>query len=282
MTWWPWPTRPLQSLVKLPNSSLITSSSNPYVKWLRSLRDSPRERRSERALLVEGIRLVTHALQSGAVPRLVLYAPTQLAATPEGAALLGLLEGRPSCWPAGPTALAAAADTQQPQGVVAAFPWPEHAPRPGLRLVLDGIQDPGNVGTLLRSAEAAGVGLVICAPNSADPYSPKVLRAAMGAHFSLPLRVEQDWQRIADELAACPLIYAADAEATMPYYAADWRQPAALIIGSEAHGLSPEGRALATHQIAIPMLGRAESLNAAVAGSILLFEALRQRSRGRT
>jgi RNA methyltransferase, TrmH family len=178
--------------------------------------------------------------------------------------------------------VAAAADTRQPQGVVAVFAWPELPPRPGLRLVLDGIQDPGNVGTLLRSAEAAGVGLAICAPGSADPYSPKVLRAAMGAHFSLPLRVDADWEQIADELAACPLVYAAEADASMPYYAADWRQPAALIIGGEARGVSAEGQALASHLISIPMLGRAESLNAGVAGSILLFEALRQRSRGRS
>lgn len=148
--------------------------------------------------------------------------------------------------------------------------------------MLDGIQDPGNVGTLLRSAEAAGVGLVLCGPGSADAYSPKVLRAAMGAHFNLPLRADLDWDEIGAELAASAPIYAAAAGASMPYYAADWKQPAALIIGSEARGVGPEGLALATHQISIPMAGRAESLNAGVAGSIILFEALRQRTRGRT
>ncbi|HEY3231968.1 MAG TPA: RNA methyltransferase, partial [Roseiflexaceae bacterium] len=77
-------------------------------------------------------------------------------------------------------------------------------------------------------------------------------------------------------------VYAADAEASMPYYAANWRQPSALIIGNEARGLSDEARALADKRIGIPMRGRAESLNAAVAGSVILFEALRQRARGRT
>ncbi|PDW02418.1 rRNA methyltransferase [Candidatus Viridilinea mediisalina] len=257
---------------------MITSTTNPHVKRLRSLRDSAKERRGERSLLLEGVRLVAHAFAMGARPRLLLYAPAQLEATPAGAALLAQLLDQPNCWPASPVAVAAAAATREPQGVVAAFAWPALSPRPGLRLVLDGIQDPGNLGALLRSAEAAGVGLVVCAPGCADLYNPKVLRAAMGAHFSLPLRSDPDWERLNDELAASPLVYVADAQATQPYYTADWRHAAALIIGSEAHGPSPPARALATQALAIPMHGRAESLNAAVAGSILLFESLRQRS----
>lgn len=261
---------------------MIASTANTHVKRLRSLRDSAKERRSERSVFVEGVRLVAHALATGAELRVALYATEQLRATPEGAALLAALAGRPGCHEASPEAVAAAADTKHPQGVVAACAWPTHEPRGGLRLVIDGVQDPGNTGTLLRSAEAAGVGLVICAPGTADPYSPKVVRAAMGAHFSLPLRAEVDWATIADELGASPLVYAADAEASMPYYAADWKQPAALIVGGEARGVSDEGLAIASHRIAIPMVGRAESLNAGVAGSIILFEALRQRARGRT
>jgi TrmH family RNA methyltransferase len=149
-------------------------------------------------------------------------------------------------------------------------------------VVIDALQDPGNIGTLLRSSEAAGVGLVLCSRGSADVYSPKVVRAAMGAHFTLPVRADLTWEEIGAELALCPVVYAADAEASMPYYAADWKQPAGLIIGSEAHGLSDEAVVWASHRIAIPMLGRTESLNAAVAGSVILFEALRQRTRGRT
>lgn len=261
---------------------MIASTANHHVRLLRSLRDSTKERRGERSVLLEGIRLVAHALESGATPRVALYAPDQLAATPEGAELLSAIAGRPGCYEATPAVVSAAADTQHPQGIVAACAWPALEPRPGLRLVLDRIQDPGNVGTLLRSAEAAGVGLAICGPGTADPYSPKVMRAAMGAHFSLPLRVDLGWDEIALELAACQIVYAADAEATMPYFAADWKQPAALIIGGEARGVSANGLALATHYIGIPMVGRAESLNAGVAGSVILFEALRQRTRGRT
>jgi TrmH family RNA methyltransferase len=261
---------------------VISSASNPHVKRLRSLRDLPRERRRERSLFLEGVRLVSHALAAGAELRLALYAPEQLQATPEGQALLERLAVGYGCYEASAAVVAAASDTQHSQGVVAAFAWPELQPQGGLRLVIDAVQDPGNVGTLLRSAEAAGVGLVLCARGSADVYGPKVLRAAMGAHFSLPIRADQHWDEIGAELSPCPIIYAADAGAAMPYYAADWKQPAALIIGSEAHGVSEEGLGWATHRIAIPMLGRAESLNAGVAGSVILFEALRQRSRGRT
>jgi TrmH family RNA methyltransferase len=261
---------------------VISSTSNLHVKRLRSLRDSAKDRRSERSVLIEGVRLVAHAVASGADMRLALYAPYQLQATPDGTALLAALVGRADCYEASAAVVAAAADTQHPQGVIAECAWPQLEPRPGLRLILDGIQDPGNTGTLLRSAEAAGVGLAMCAPGTADPYGPKVVRAAMGAHFSLPLLADIGWDEIGIELATCPLVYAAEAEASLPYFAADWMQPAALIIGGEAHGLSEEAQGWASRRISIPMIGRAESLNAGVAGSIILFEALRQRTRGKT
>lgn len=261
---------------------MIVSLSNPHVKHLRSLRDSAKERRRERSVILEGVRLVVDALASGATLQLALYAPDQLQTTPGGAALLDRLMALPGAYAATTEVVARAADTRTPQGVVAAVAQPELAPRPGLRLVLDALQDPGNVGTLLRSAEAAGVGLCLCTRGTADVYSPKVVRAAMGAHFNLPLRADVTWDDLGWELSDAPVIYAAEATATMPYYAADWKQPAVLIIGSEAHGVSEAGLALTTHRISIPMVGRTESLNAGVAGSIILFEALRQRTRGRT
>jgi TrmH family RNA methyltransferase len=104
----------------------------------------------------------------------------------------------------------------------------------------------------------------------------------MGAHFRLAMEQDLSWEEVGARLAFVDHVYAADAAATMPYYAVDWRQPSALMIGNEAHGLSDEARSLARSLIGIPMRGRAESLNAAVAGSVILFEALRQRTRGRT
>lgn len=261
---------------------MITSTANPHVKFIRSLRADPRERRRERSFVLEGVRLVADALAAQVALKLLLYAPEQLAATEAGQALLQQVEERTGCYAAAPHVVAAAADTVTPQGVVAVAAWPTPAPRPGLTLVLDAVQDPGNVGTLLRSAEAAGIARALCSQGTADVYSPKVVRAAMGAHLYLPLQTDLSWEQIAVELAGLPQIYVAVAQATMPYYAADWRQKAALIIGSEAHGVSTEALALASKQISIPMDGHSESLNAGVAGSIMLFEALRQRSRGRT
>jgi RNA methyltransferase, TrmH family len=260
---------------------LITSTSNRYVKYIRSLVSLAKERRREQVFVIEGPRLVADALRAGADLRLLLYAADQLATSPAGRELVRQLATHPAAYPASPESVAAAADTMHPQGVVAVAPWPELATRCGPIVVLDAVQDPGNVGTLLRSAEAAGAGLLLCAPGTADVFNPKVVRAASGAHFYLPLRT-CTWPAIAKTLSTTPHIYAGAADASMPYFAADWRQTCALIIGNEAQGIGTEAAALATHRISIPMEGRAESLNAAVAGSIILFEALRQRSRGRT
>lgn len=233
--------------------------------------------------VLEGVRLALDALESGAPLELALYAPERLRATSLGAALLGRLAALPQATPATDQVVAAASDTVHPQGVVAVARWPEREPgRPGLVLVLDALQDPGNLGTLLRSAEAVGAAEVLCAPGAADLYAPKVVRAAMGAHFRLAMAQDIEWDELDGRLALVDHVYAADAGATMPYYAADWRQPCALVIGNEAGGLSDDARARATKLIGIPMRGGAESLNAAVAGSVILFEALRQRSLGRS
>ena len=262
---------------------MIASTTNPQIKHIRSLLVDRRERRRERLFVLEGVRLVADALDSGAELALAVYAPEQLDITDAGCALRARLEHLPTAHIATPRAIAAAADTVHPQGVVALARWPQIEPgRPGLILALDGLQDPGNLGTLLRSAEAVGVAQVLCAHGTADIYSPKVVRAAMGAHFGLAVEQDLGWEEIGERLTAVDHIYAANAAAPVPYYAADWRQPSALIVGNEAHGLSMEVRALANKLIGIPMHGRAESLNAAVAGSVILFEALRQRTRGRT
>lgn len=262
---------------------MISSPSNPHVKQMRLLASDRRERRQERLFVLEGVRLVADALRSSAELVLTLFAPEQLAATEAGNALLDQLAGLSHAFEATPTVIGAAAETVHPQGVVAVARWPEIAPQPaGIMLVLDTLQDPGNVGTLLRSAAACGVTQVLCSRGSVDLYSPKVVRAAMGAHFRLPLLQDIEWHAIGAACATAVHVYAADMGASMPYYAADWRQPSALMIGNEAQGLSADAAGYATRQISIPMRGDTESLNAGVAGSIILFEALRQRSLGRS
>lgn len=227
--------------------------------------------------MVEGVRLLEEALNSGVVPELVLVNETQLAGTERGKALLQRLAtiGYVSTTPA---VLKKVAETETPQGVVASVPIPEPAgmeSQSAVALLVDGVQDPGNLGTILRTAEAAGARPVLLAPNTVDVYSPKVVRAGMGAHFRLPLLVAT-WPEIATALSG-RRVWLAEAQGGTPYYEVDWTEPAALIVGNEARGVGPEAAALATGSVTIPMVGPTESLNAAVAAAVILFESLRQR-----
>jgi TrmH family RNA methyltransferase len=255
----------------------ISSPVNPKVRRLRSLHRR-RVRHRERLFLVEGVRLTAEAVAAGFTLQLALYVPEQLERTPRGAELLAHLAGSEEAFPTTDSILKAVADTATPQGVVAAVPFPELPPRPGdLTLVLDRVRDPGNCGAILRTAEAAAVGVAYCAPGTVDPFSPKVIRAGMGAHFRLPLRVLAHWDEVASLLAGQGQILLAEVGGERSYDEVDWRGLTALIVGGEAEGAGSGARDLATATVSIPMAGPAESLNVAVATGILLFEALRQR-----
>jgi TrmH family RNA methyltransferase len=176
------------------------------------------------------------------------------------------------------------AETESPQGVVAvvaapAATLPNLDPRGAFVLVLDGLRDPGNVGTLLRTGAAAGCTAAVTIAGSADAYAPKVVRAAMGAHFRVPVIADAPWQWLGPALAALPAVYGADGAADVTYDAVDWRPGVAVIVGNEDHGLSAEARAWCRGAVSIPMAGGVESLNAALSGAIILFEVVRQRRR---
>ena len=256
----------------------ITSVSNPRVKYVRSLLQG-RARRQEHSFLVEGLRLVDDALQAGAVLRMAFHTD-EMSATPQGAEVVRRLQKAiADCFSVTPAVMKALSDTVTPQGVlaVAEIPrWPAPAKPKRIGLILDQWRDPGNLGTALRSAEAAGADWVILTPDTVDPFSPKVVRGGMGAHFRLPVFADRAWDSIAAVLGGTPL-YLADAGAQRPYDQVDWTRPSALIVGGEAHGPSDAGRRLGAVEISIPMHGNAESLNAAVAASAILLEASRQR-----
>jgi TrmH family RNA methyltransferase len=145
-----------------------------------------------------------------------------------------------------------------------------------LYVIADGIQDPGNFGTILRSATAIDATAVLLLPGTVDPYNGKVVRAAMGAHFRVPIvPFDSSWRE--ELIAICPTRVLAEADAPAIYDEVNWNAPAAVIVGSEAHGPSEDGRSLATTSARIPLLNGVESLNAGVAASIMLFEAARQR-----
>ena len=170
-------------------------------------------------------------------------------------------------------------ETETPQGILAVLEISNSPISSLLNFVLipDQIRDPGNLGTLLRSAAAAGVQAVIIPPETVDAFSPKVVRAGMGAHFRLPIH-SMMWEEIEQMSKLANLqIFLADMDGKS-CWETDLRKPLALIVGGEAEGASEQARKLAHEQISIPMAGNVESLNAGVAGSVLMFEVVRQRS----
>lgn len=257
---------------------MITSVANEKVKYVRSLYRR-RVRYRERCFVVEGVRLVEEVFRAGIVPALLFYDEGIVATPGRGELLVEAREKGLTAFAVSEKVMKALADTVSPQGVLAVVPFVELAPPPSpyLALVADRLRDPGNLGTILRSANAAGVEQVILAPKTVDPYNPKVVRGAMGAHFRLPIAA-LSWLEIAQALAGVRVLLA-DVRAEQAYHEVDWTQPSALIIGGEAHGASQKARELAVATIAIPMHGGAESLNAAMAASVILFEAARQRRR---
>jgi TrmH family RNA methyltransferase len=255
--------------------SRITSVHNERIKYIRSL-SRRRVRQDEARFVVEGTRLVDEVAGAGIRPALALFTEAW-AETPAGQRLGPWLAGaEDGDWLVPEPVLAACADTQTPQGVLVVVPFVHLEPRPGPILIVDGLRDPGNLGTILRSAEAAGVGQAILAPGTVDFYSPKVVRGAMGAHFRLPVSA-LDWPAIAARLAGRS-VWLAEAAGEWAYDAVDWTQPSALIVGGEAAGAGEEAAALATGRVRVPMTGGAESLNAAMAATVILFEAARQRA----
>ena len=153
----------------------------------------------------------------------------------------------------------------------------------GLALVLADVRDPGNAGTLVRSALAAGAGAVVFAKGSVDPLHPKVVRSAAGSLFQIPIVRGPQLQDVAEVLSGLGVaLVGAAADASTDMYEADLARPVAIVLGNEAWGLPPEATDRTDLTVRIPMPGPAESLNVSVAGSILLFEALRQRRASRS
>ena len=257
---------------------MITSTSNPRIRWIRRLQSSTRKRRKERVFVVEGVRLAEEALSSGWETSLVIYSDEL-----DGRGLTvvdRLAERGTEVFKVTPQVMGFAADTETPQGILAVLrihptPVPE---RLSCVFIPDAIRDPGNLGTMLRTAVAAGVEAVFLPPGAVDPFAPKVVRAGMGAHFRIPI-VEMGWEKLRGYFHDSHLrVVLAAAGAGLPYHQMDFDQPIALIVGGEAEGASMEARNLVDEWVHIPMAGGAESLNAAVAASILLFEVLRQRT----
>jgi TrmH family RNA methyltransferase len=260
---------------------MITSTQNPKIKHIRALLTSRQDRQQEKLFVVEGVRLAEEAAKAEVRPAEVLFSSDL---SPRGRELVntfsttGIVVDEVD-----PHILHSLSDTDTPQGILVVLPQPvTHLPEDwDLLLVLDQIRDPGNLGTMLRSAGAAGVQGVILTPGSVDVFSPKVVRAGMGAHFRLPL-LTLDWPEITtvckQKRSQPATILIADSTGGSPCWQMDLRHPLALVIGSEAEGPQPAAFTAADSLLHIPMPGKAESLNAAVAAAILLYEVVRQRT----
>ena len=245
----------------------ITAVTNPAVKRLKALLEA-KGRKAENAFLVEGEVMIREALGSGLNPKEALFE--------NESKLIDELNGVPTrlC---SRRVLEAVCDTVTPQGAVCAFELPKQTLMPAdarLMLALDGVQDPGNLGTILRTADAFCVPVALL-DGCADPYNHKTVRASMGAVFRCPV-----WQCDAQEMhellmrSDLPLYGAALREDTMDARDVDYTR-AALAIGSEGRGLTEEVLALCDKTIRIPMSERCESLNAAIAATVLLWEVYR-------
>ena len=265
----------------------------PIASNLQStIRDLQRRKaRGRRGLaLIEGVRLVEEALSAGLTFRGALVAP-DLARTTRGRELVVELERHAVPVEEGSArALAEVADTDAPQGIVAVVEprtWAaDDIPLGGVRstaLVIDGVQDPGNVGTLIRTAHALGAAGTVVLRGTADTLNPKALRAAMGATFRHPVVPLDDTAFIAWARRHGVTLWAAAADGVpLPRAWGEGGQgksegPIAVIVGNEGAGIRPQFNAVAAKRVAIPLAQGAESLNVAVAAGILLFEVTRGR-----
>jgi TrmH family RNA methyltransferase len=257
-------------------SARITSTRNAVVQLVRSL-DRPSVRRERGQYLAEGVRLVSEAVSSGQTADLVLFDPDALRRSPAGIALLS----RIPAWAAqarevATHVLAATAQTETPAGVLAVLRAPPPPPPLKTRagdqfgVILDGISDPGNAGTILRAADAFGVSYVVTTPGTVDLHSPKVVRAGMGAHFRLLLYEHSAWEQVEDDLTGVCLVIA-DSDSGDPLPSFQWPDRACIVIGSEAFGPSAGARRSSQVRVHIPVKPGVESLNAAVAAAIVLY-----------
>ncbi|MFZ5524490.1 MAG: TrmH family RNA methyltransferase [Pseudomonadota bacterium] len=254
---------------------LIQSRDNPFYKELVKLSGSARQRGKVNQTLLDGAHLLASYLDAGMLPRHVLLNAAALN-DDEITALLGRMDGVPITQ-LDEKLFAGLSELKTPTGILALIDIPHPATSIAdsrFALLLEDIQDPGNLGSMLRSAAAAGCDAVFLSPGCADAWSPKVLRAAMGGHFVLQIHELQDLPGVARAFSG--RLLAATLQGGVSLYDCDLRGNLAFLIGNEGAGLSGELLDLATQKIAIPMRGKVESLNAAAATAICLFEAVRQ------
>ena len=257
---------------------MITSNSNKQIKALSQLVQKSKARRSEGLYVVEGIRMFREA-PSEMIQG--VYVSESFASKPEN---MKALEGR-LYEVLSDSVYTHVSDTKTPQGILVVLKMNKYTPADILQksaspliLVLENIQDPGNLGTMFRTGEGAGVSGIIMDRNTVDVYNPKTIRSTMGSIYRVPFIIADDLAGTVEGLKKSGIsVYAAHLEGSVPYDEPDYKKGSAFMIGNEGNGLTSELTSHADRYIRIPMGGQLESLNAAMAAGILMYEANRQR-----
>lgn len=261
----------------------ITSRDNPLYKSIRKLADSPRERKRTRTCILDGAHLVAAYIDRIGLPNLLIVSESLHGRSQRPGEIRGLLERIPA---SSHLILSDAlfdeiASVENPTGIMAVAEMPvlREPEKLSFAALVEAVQDPGNLGSILRSAAAAGVDVVCLSVGCADAWSPKVLRGAMGAHFVLPIRERCDLAGFAASFEGDVLATSLQAEKSL--FETSLEMPLAFVIGNEGAGVSDNLLKLATRRISIPMAGGMESLNVATAAGICFFERVRQKAAGR-
>lgn len=257
----------------------VRSRANPLFRSLLRLKESARERRRESLAILDGVHLVEAYAARAGPPRLLAVSASALE-TPEIRALLAKL--RCDIVVLEPRLFREVAPVTTPSGILAVVPIPASRPVTvdvDFCVLLEDIQDPGNLGAILRTAAAAGVRQALLSKGCADVWSPRVMRSAMGAHHLLAICEHANLAEFARAYQG--KVVAADAHATTQVFDLDLRGPTAFALGNEGAGLSVSLRKTAHTRVSVPMAAGVESLNVAAAAAICLFERVRQLSAAR-
>ena len=260
----------------------ITSTKNPLIKSLRALADRDIQESDDR-LVVEGVRMIEDVLNSGVAVELILYDPTTTTGSRASAVLDRARGQRVRLVTATTRVVAACSQVETAQGIIAVVAHPRAAlsdvlDSPQLLVAIaDRIQDPGNLGTIIRIADAAGATAVVTTAGSVDARNPKAVRATMGSLFHLPVASAPTPQLVAELRERRVRILLADPAGASDYTQVDYRCPVAIVLGNEGEGPDPLWRTASPTTVRIPLYGRADSLNVAVAAALLLYEARRLR-----
>lgn len=253
----------------------ILSKDNKLIKGAQKLKQK-KYREEENRFIIEGIRFVEEGIMAGDIEH-IFYSQKLL----EAKGSERILNKHSSIHEVSDAVLKELCDTENPQGVAAVVNkrfWNIVDIKNNFIVIADGVQDPGNMGTIIRTCDAAGLGAVIVIKGSVDIYNSKTLRSTMGSIFHIPVIVYDDFKNIAEELSSDGYnIYGASLDTESYIYDCNFRDKTAVVIGNEANGIPEEHLKFCTHRIKIPMAGTAESLNAAVAGAVIIYEGVRQR-----